>query len=159
MSSFFDENTPDIVLKSLFNKYDTDGSGSLSTKELPDLLQNDLGLSVEESEMYTLLLDKDANGRLSFDEFKKWLNSGEKLQNLDSERYNTMYKAVEMFKKYDMDASGALECAEFSKLCVELGGQPEHAQSAMNSLDNDGNNKISFLEFMKWLNWIDVSKF
>lgn len=159
MNSYFDENTPDIVIKSLFNKYDKDSSGYLSTKELPDLLTKDLGLSDEESEMYTLLLDKDADGCLNFEEFKKWLNSGEKLQSLGSHRYNTMCKAVEMFKKYDNDGSGALESNEFSKLCVELGCKPEHTQSALNALDEDGNNKISFIEFMKWLNWIDMSKF
>ena len=44
MSSYFDENTPDIVLKSLFQKYDKDNSGQLSMKEIPELLRNDFGI-------------------------------------------------------------------------------------------------------------------
>ena len=159
MSSYFDENTPDIVLKSLFQKYDKDNSGQLSMKEIPELLKNDLGLSDEEAETYTLLLDKDASGSLSFDEFKSWLTSGERLKNVDSYRFNLMYKAVEMFKKKDVDQSGSLERDEFAKLHVEMGGDPVYLDSALNALDGDHNGKISFFEFMKWLNWIDMSEF
>lgn len=158
--SYFDEGTPDIVLKSLFAKYDSDGSGNLSISELPQLLQNDLGLSQEEAETYSLLVDKDASGKLSFDEFRAWLNSGEKFKNVnDASRFHLMHKAVEMFQKYDLDRSGGLDRNEFLKLHVEMGGQAQYVDSALNALDKDGNTKISFYEFLKWLNWIDVSEF
>ena len=159
MSSYFDENTPDIVIRSLFQKYDRDSSGQLSVKEIPELLTNDLGLSTEEADTYTLLLDKDASGSLSFDEFKSWLTSGEKLKTVDSHRFNLMYKAVEMFKRIDADQSGSLDRTEFVKLHAEVGGRPEYLDSALNALDSDQNGKISFFEFMKWLNWIDMSEF
>jgi len=159
MSSYFGEDTPDIVLKSLFQKYDKDSSGQLSVKELPELLTNDLGLSTEQAEAYTLLLDKDASGSLSFDEFKSWITSGEKLKNIDSHRFDLMSKAVEMFKRLDADQSGALDRDEFTKLHLEVGGQLQYLDSALNALDSDNNGKISFVEFMKWLNWIDMSEF
>lgn len=159
MSSYFDENTPDIVIRSLFQKYDRDSSGQLSVKEIPELLTNDLGLSTEEAETYTLLLDKDASGSLSFDEFKSWLTSGEKLKTVDSDRFNLLYKAVEMFKRIDADQSGSIDRTEFAKLHAEMGGRPEYLDYALSTLDSDYNGKISFLEFMKWLNWIDMSNF
>ena len=155
--SYFDENTPDIVLKSLFKKYDRDGSGTLAKTELLCMLRDDLGLSSDEAETYVLLVDKDASGKLSFDEFKTWLNSGEKLRNVeDNSRFYMMQKAVEMYKKYDTDATGGLDRKEFSILYSDVGGKPENLDSALQSLDKDGNSKISFYEFLKWLNWIDV---
>ena len=158
--SYFDKDTPDIVLKSLFDKYDIDASGSIGVSELPKLLSEDLGLSCEEAETYTLLVDKDASGKLSFDEFKSWLNSGEKLKNVnDTSRFYLMQKAVEMFKRYDLDGSGGIDRNEFQKLHIDVGGKPEGVDIALRCLDKDGNSKISFYEFLKWLNWVDVSEF
>ena len=158
--SYFDENTPDIVLKSLFQKYDTDNSGLISMSEIPQLLRGDLGLNGDEAETYTLLLDKDASGKLSFDEFKDWLNSGEKLRNIeDSSRFYLMQKAVDMFKAYDKDQSGALDRNEFYNLHLDVGGNVNNLDSALQALDKDHNGKVSFYEFLKWLNWIDVGNF
>ena len=45
------------------------------------------------------------------------MNSGEKLKNInDSSRFYLMQKAVEMFKQYDTNASGALDREEFTRL-------------------------------------------
>ena len=77
---YFGTETPDLVLKSLFSKYDKDNSGTLGDKELEQLLQEDLGMDIEQAEIYLLLRDEDGSKNLSFDEFQKWLNSGENFQ-------------------------------------------------------------------------------
>ena len=121
--SFFDKNVPLIVLKSLFTKYDKDGSGQLNREELKGLFMVDLGLSKEQAESYAYLLDKDGNGKVSFDEFHKWLQSGERFKNInDKSRYHRLKKAVELFKSYDKDESGSLDRDEFEKLFLTFGG-------------------------------------
>ena len=158
--SYFDEDTPYIVLKSLFSKYDTNGNGRICTTELVMLLQDDLGLSKDDAQTYTLLLDKDGSGDLSFEELRDWIKSGERLKNMeDASRYKAMQKAVRIFKYYDTDASGGLDRSEFRQLHADVGGRPEFVDVALNELDTDGNGVISFYEFMKWLNWVDLGTF
>jgi len=159
-NSYFNSNTPDIVLKSLFSKYDNDNSDQLGNDELKSLFRDDLGLTDDQAEMYTLLLDKDGTGSVCFEEFVKWFRSGEKMKTLDdSSRFACMQKAVEMFNGYDKDGSQSLDKAELSNVLKECGGQPDTVDSAMASLDLDGNGKISFVEFVKWLNWVPMDSF
>lgn len=81
--SYFDKNVPKVVLRSLFMKYDQDGNGLLSRTELRQLFQNDLGLTKDQSEAYSMLLDKDGSKSVNFDELYQWLSSGEKFKNID----------------------------------------------------------------------------
>lgn len=156
-TTYFDPRAPAVVLKSLFLKYDKDGNGQLSKTELEVLFKNDLGFNKEQSEAYALLLDKDGNGEVSFEEFNSWLKSGEKFQNInDKSRYHRLKKAVDLFKKFDVDNSQALDRDEFKKLFKEVGGKPNKLDAALAELDRDGNNKISFQEFLRWLNWIPM---
>ena len=158
--SAFDFNTPDVVLKSLFLKYDKDGSGKLNHQELSALFRDDLGLTREQADAYSLLLDRDGSSNVSFEEFKSWLNSGEKLQNInDKSRYHRLRQAVDLFRKYDTDDSQALDRNEFSKLFIDLGEKKQNLEGALKELDRDGNERISFQEFLKWLNWIPMNDF
>lgn len=158
--SVFDPNAPEIVLKSLFLKYDKDQSGQLNKSELSVLFQDDLGFTKDQSEAYALLLDKDGNAQVSFEEFHAWLKSGEKFKNIDDKtRYHKLKKAVELFNKFDVDRSQALDREEFKKLFKEVGGKPKNLDKALAELDKDGNNIISFQEFLRWLNWIPLEEF
>jgi len=159
-TTFFDPKAPAVVLKSLFLKYDKDGSGELDKSELVVLFQDDLGFNKEQSEAYALLLDKDGNGNVSFDEFNAWLKSGENFQNInDKSRYSRLKKAVNLFKKYDADNSQALDRDEFKKLFKEVGGKPNKLDAALKELDTDGNERISFQEFLRWLKWVPLDDF
>ena len=160
MASSFDPNAPDIVLKSLFLKYDTDNSGHLGCNELKTFFKDDLALTEDQAQMYALLLDRDGNANVSFEEFKNWMRSGEYLQSVnDKSRYSVIKQAVDMFKQYDVDGSQALDREEFEKVMLDCGGKPEIVDSALQVLDCDGNGKISFLEYLKWLNWVPMDQF
>ena len=160
VKTFFDPNAPAVVLKSLFYKYDKDGSGQLSKSELAVLFKEDLGFNNEQANAYALLLDRDGNGQVSFEEFNSWLKSGEKFQNVnDKSRYHRLVKAVDMFNKFDVDKSHALDKGEFKKLFVEVGGKLKNLDKALKELDRDGNNLVSFPEFLRWLNWIPLEEF
>lgn len=156
-TTFFDPKAPTVVLRSLFYKYDKDGSGKLSKDELQTLFVDDLGFTNEQANAYSLLLDKDGDNELSFEEFHIWLKSGEKFQNInDKSRYQKLKKAVDMFKKFDKDESGFLDRGEFKKLFQEVGGKANKMDKALAELDVDGNNRISFQEFLRWLNWVPL---
>lgn len=152
--SYFSESVPKIVVQSLFRKYDTDNSGRLQKLELMTLLKDDLGMDSKQAEAVMMLVDKDGSGAVSFEEFFQWLREGEGLKNVDnSTRYYYIRKAVDLFKKYDKDASGTIEPNELKELLKSV-GYTGSVESALKVLDKDGNNKVSFPEFLDWLNWL-----
>ena len=71
-----------ILLYYVYNNYTlyySNSSGSLSTKELSKLCK-EMGtpLSLNELESALLVLDVDGNGKITYDEFLRWYNGGEK---------------------------------------------------------------------------------
>ena len=153
--SYLDSDTPEVVLRSLFSKYDPDGSGSLSSSEARTFLCNDLGFGDEEAEACLLLHDNDGSGTLSLEEFVTWARSGDKFASVTDETvYYKVHAAVEMFKSYDKDGQGSLDSSEFALVLKDLGYCEEGVGAAMKALDGDGNGVVSFPEFMKWLNWV-----
>ena len=159
MATYLGVEAPDIVLRSVFRKYDVDNSGFLAISEVRRLLGEDLAMNKEEIEAFSLLLDKDASHKVSYDEFKAWMQSPNRAglaRDPTGSKYNILLKAVEYFKQYDTDQSGALEGSEFEKLMKSIGVRDEAVAAALNGLDRDHNGKISFDEFLKWLNWIPM---
>ena len=160
LKAFFNPKTPEVALNSLFSKYDGDDSGQLSQAELTVLFKEDLGFDDQQAKIYSLLLDKDGNGEVSFEEFRIWLRSGERLKNItDKSRYVLLVKAVDFFCRFDLDSNQALDQDEFKMLFKEMGGQPNNLDGALKELDKDNNNVISFPEFLRWLNWIPLEDF
>ena len=64
--------------------------------------------------------------------------------------------AIELFKRFDVDQSFGLDRCELEKVILEFGGDPSSVETAFQQLDTDGNGKISFQEFLRWLNWLPV---
>ena len=152
---FGDVETPDMVLRSLFSKYDKDNSGTLAGTELQQFLEEDLGMNTEEAEIYAMLSDDDGSKSMSYDEFKQWLHSGENFQYVnDSSKFFIVHKAVEMFQQYDTDGKGCLDVGEFSKVLTDLNYEADTTEAALLALDKDGNGVISFSEFLAWLHWV-----
>jgi Ca2+-binding EF-hand superfamily protein len=160
MTSYFDRNMPDVVMRSLFMKYDTDNSGGLGSDELKRLFKEDLGLNEEQAQAYVLLLDVDGNADVSYEEFTKWLRSGEKLSMVtDASRYKRVKRAVDLFNKFDTDGNRSLDREEFKQLFIRTGGKPRYFDNAFRQLDKDGNGIISFQELLRWLNWVQMDYF
>ena len=67
MSEIKDED-----LLQFFKKYDTDGSGQISAKELEGLLK-DIGMELDPKTLEDFLkeIDEDGNAEVGFEEFKK----------------------------------------------------------------------------------------
>lgn len=155
--SFFDKTVPSIAIHSLFDKYDTRKDGKLDEKEMKYFLEETLGLDFEQSEIYFFLLDKDGDQRISYAEFKDWLRSEEKFQRLsDSTKFNQLCTALEYFKVFDTDHSGTLDRTQFEELMKFLGCSVQDMDKAFTVMDRLNNGKISFWEFMIWLNWAPI---
>jgi len=62
---------------SVFQKFDTDNSGTISVVEFQELVHC-LGLTLTSAEVQTLVdeIDTDKNGTIDFDEFFKWWKKG-----------------------------------------------------------------------------------
>ena len=157
--SYFNADIPEIVVKSLFKKYDTDGSGRLGKNEMSSMLKDDLGMSPEQAQACILMVDKDGCGGVSFDEFSLWLRTSKGFENIDNtSRFYVIQKAVELFKKFDKDGSDTIDREEFKELMASLKACDEsQLDSALQSLDTSGDGKISFSEFLNWLNWLPTN--
>lgn len=156
-NSYFSRDAPEIAIHSLFDKYDYERNGKLDKSELKDLLEGDLGLSPEEACIYMLLLDQTGDHSVSFEEFLNWLRSGERFQNIDDKsRFGKLCQAVEMFKSFDADNSDTLDKTQFENLITAIGYTNVDSGKLFNELDSHHNGKLSFVEFMKWLNWVPI---
>ena len=67
-----------------------------------------------------------------------------------------MIEAVDMFKKYDRDGNKVLDRTEFVQCYTDCGNDPQGVTNVLNIVDRDGNGVVSFYEFLKWLNWMDM---
>ena len=157
LSNFFDDGVPEIALKSLFQKYDVNGDGWLNNTELRELFVDDLGLEEDQAEIYNYILDRNGDNRISYDEFLYWMRSNENLKNAtDEHRFWLIRSAVDMFQKYDTNENWSLDTQELKQMIVEHGGTLEKIDEVLATLDEDRNGRISFQEFLKWLDWVPV---
>ncbi|KAJ7381998.1 hypothetical protein OS493_037823 [Desmophyllum pertusum] len=153
--SFFDKKAPTIAIRSLFDKYDTNGNGKLEEKEMQTLLEGDLGLDREQSWVYFLLLDKNGDHDISFEEFTDWLRSEEHFEVLhDKDKFRSLSKAYNYFKSFDTDSSDTLDRAQFERMMKFFGHETINMDKAFAKMDKDENGAVSFWEFMVWLKWI-----
>ncbi|KAI8819803.1 hypothetical protein BJ741DRAFT_639599 [Chytriomyces cf. hyalinus JEL632] len=142
--------------RQLFDRYDNDGSGSISISEFRSLCY-DMGyfLSDEELLLDIKLLDVDGNGTLSYAEFIKWWKQDDRFRRLqlteaEVERLN---KYLNHFKKFDRDCSGILDIREFKGLYADLVKKKMARTSLMatlQELDLNKDGKVSFNEFVNW---------
>ena len=157
MNSYFSEDIPEVVIKSLFTKYDTDEDGHLSTSEVRQFLSNDLGMKPDEVKAVALLMDKDADHEISFLEFAHWVrNAGHVIK--DNSKYFLLKRAAEYFMKVDKDNNRTLDEAEVKNLIVALGARIELLEEQFQAMDKDGNGRITFDEFLRWLNWLPMEE-
>lgn len=154
--------TPTSVLRTIFLKHDLDYDGLLSCKQLALLFQEDIGLNISQSEACAYLIDKHGNNRIAFNEFNDWIKTGDRLKNVQNEAsFAVIQAAIEMFRKYDTDENHAIDKNEFKRLFLDVGGDlaASNIERALEQLDLDGNERISFSEFLHWLNWVASEDF
>jgi len=61
-----------------------------------------------------------------------------------------------MFKSFDTDDSDTLDKTQFKNLITAIGYANVDSGKLFKELDSHRNGKLSFVEFMKWLNWVPI---
>ncbi|XP_067027421.1 uncharacterized protein [Acropora muricata] len=159
-NTFFARDAPEIAIHSLFDRYDLEKDGKLSKSELTALLEGDLGLTPDESCIYALMLDQAGEHCVSYEQFFNWLRSGERFENInDKSKFEKLCDGMELFKAFDTDESDTLNAKQFEKLIFHLGYHNVDMKELFRELDSHNNGKLSFWEFMKWLNWVPLEKY
>ena len=147
------------VLKSVFGKYDTDGSGYLNLKEFILFLirlgkhVNELKkVSSETASAVFALIDKNSDGKINFHEFCEWWNTGESKRYgyFAGEKKKLLRKSYDLYRKYS-SSSGGITSIQFEKMMDSL--EIEYNEEDFDSLDMDRDGTLSFEEFCCWLDW------
>jgi len=148
---------PPPLSRRIFNKYDTDQSGSIDSTEFRNLCYG-LGyfLSPTELDLAIKLLDKDGNKTISYQEFHSWWTSSDRFKklSLDDERQEKLSEVFQTFKSFDTENSGVLKGEQITKLHKYLVSKQFttlHRDAFLADLDTDRNMSISFNEFVDWI--------
>ncbi|XP_047332422.1 probable calcium-binding protein CML25 [Impatiens glandulifera] len=130
-------------LKQVFNKFDVNGDGKISSSELGSILGS-LGHNATEEELHKMIreVDSDGDGFIDLDEFiqlnTKDIDSDEILENLR-----------EAFSVFDIDKNGSISADELQNVLKSLGEECSisECRKMISGVDCDGDGMIDFEEF------------
>eukprot|EP01083_Nonionella_stella_P257049 880231_1 len=149
MAQPLDEDTPDIVLKSIFMYFDANGDGTLDADEFKKYLSS-LGLSNNKFQVEALkaLSDDNNDGKISFQEFRNFIkkDNAKKIVN-DSDEFDFLCTVCNIFTKYDKDRSGAITWPEWRKEMMATGKTEKEAKEMFECNDKNNDKQITFDEF------------
>jgi len=138
-------------MKLAFAAFDVDGSGVIDTKELGEAMRR-MGLSKDDARAAMLRVDADCDGSISFGEFCTAMAP------MYSQNTQMLRRA---FRFFDADNSGFIDREELSAMLTKLRMAPPSEaalEAAFQAADANGDNKISFTEFIHILTPASNSK-
>ena len=141
----------------IFSKYDHDHDGSVNVSELRAMCM-EMGalLSEEELRMAVHVLDTDGNGKIDFDEFKRWWSTSDRFERLRHNEAELAFLngAFASFLSFDRDMNGTVNKQEFTSLHQVLhasGYRTRDVEEDWKFMDRDNSGTISFSEYVDWL--------
>lgn len=147
MSAVDIKNLENAEFKEAFDYFDKDGSGSISSDELLQVMRA-MGQNPTEDELLNLVMevDIDGNGTIDFPEFLEMMKK--KATEVDEEA-----DLREAFKLFDRNRDGFIDMKELKKVTSMLGTMltKEELEEFMSEADVDGNGKLDYDEFVKML--------
>lgn len=133
--------------KEVFDLFDKDKDGGISTKELGDVMRA-LGTNPTQAELQVMIneVGKNGSGKIEFKEFMELFN--QKMKDPDSEE-----DLIEAFKIFDKDGNGVISSNELRHVMATLGEKmsQEEAEELIKEADIDGDGYINYQEFVKIL--------
>eukprot|EP00960_Hanusia_phi_P030943 748966-Hanusia_phi.AAC.2 len=134
-------------LEELFNHFDQDGSGELSTEEVGELLGTmGTNLMPEELEKLVKLMDKDGSGEISLDELASVMLSKKQMSN---KTIKLTEVGEELFAMFDKDGKGEISLDEMIDTFESVGKNwdMDDVVSFFELIDLDGSKSINKQEF------------
>ncbi|KAH6569233.1 hypothetical protein BASA50_002850 [Batrachochytrium salamandrivorans] len=147
MASPYEGLTEDEVteFREAFALFDKDGDNTITTKELGTVMRS-LGQNPTEAELQEMIneLDADGNGTVEFDELMAMMTCKMKDIDFDEER-------AEAFKMFDKDGNGFITATELKVVMGNIGEKltDDEIEEMIREADEDGDNQISYEEFVK----------
>ncbi|CAB9524022.1 Adenine nucleotide transporter BT1, chloroplastic/amyloplastic/mitochondrial [Seminavis robusta] len=132
-------------VRETFDRLDLDGSGSLDFEEVSKGLAT---LHYPANYAFDVFIECDENNdkQISFEEFKKWVTAKDE----DME---------ELFNSIDMDNSGRIDLKELELFLQHLDMPAKNAKDLMKKLDKDGDELITFEDFIDGFALLDPVHF
>jgi len=132
-------------LREAFDLFDTDGSGTIDTKELQVALRA-LGFDSKKEKVRKMIadIDLDGSGTIDFEEFVEMMTG--KMGDRDSPE-----EIRRVFKLFDDDETGRISFRNLKRVARELGENmtDEELQEMINKADLDGDGEVNEEEFMR----------
>lgn len=134
-------------LKSAFEAFDSDGSGSISHEELAQMLTQispHQRLTKEQIVSMVLKFDKNGDNQIDFNEF---------LDMMSSVQRSKEQELRDVFAFFDKDGSGNISAEEIYAVLTSLGEKVDMEECLLmvRSVDTDNNGSIDFDEFVKMM--------
>ncbi|KDP38112.1 hypothetical protein JCGZ_04755 [Jatropha curcas] len=130
-------------LQHVFNKFDANGDGKISSAELGSIMAS-LGHKATDEELRKMIMefDADGDGFIDFQEFVE-LNT----QGVDTNE--AMENLRDAFSVYDIDGNGSISAEELHRVMGSLGESCSIAECRrmISGVDGDGDGMIDFEEF------------
>ncbi|KAI8913836.1 hypothetical protein DFJ77DRAFT_50672 [Powellomyces hirtus] len=139
--------TPDQKqeIREAFDLFDTDGSGTIDTKELKVAMRA-LGFEPKKEELKKMIaeVDRSGSGVIDFNDFLELMTS--KMSEKDSRE-----EIVKAFRLFDDDDTGKISFKNLKRVAKELGENltDEELQEMIDEADRDGDGEISQEEFLR----------
>ncbi|OWF56433.1 Calmodulin [Mizuhopecten yessoensis] len=91
--------------------------------------------------------DKDKNGTIDFDEFLVFMEARM------AHHEGTLKEMRDAFRMFDCDSNGFIEADELKSVMLKLGNDlsTKEVEAMIKDADLDGNGKIDFDEFVKYM--------
>ncbi len=144
------KTTPEIVLKSVFNRYDTNHRGYLDLEAWSHVLE-DLGI-IDEIEQQALFALADVTNKktIHFKEFLNLIQSNDFEHILSNqEDYLFIIETYKTFLEYDTDGDGEISWNEFYFYLSGHGYSHQYISSYWHYMDINEGGTISFEQFWK----------
>ena len=145
--SSINRQTPEIVVKSIFKRYDEDHNGHLDLLEFSHAC-DDLGIvDTYEQRALFALADADNSQTIEYDEFLN-LIQGHDFEYLlaNREDYLFVIETFKTFEDYDQDKDGLVTWGEFYNYLAKHGYSHEYISQYWHYMDENGTKSISFAE-------------
>ena len=131
-----------------FEMFDKDKDGSITAKELVNVIESLFGQKPSMDEISAMIKDVDLNqdGKIGLDEFMT-------LMEKNSPDTQTEEEVINAFRVFDKEGNGLIATAELKHIMITIGDKmtEEEADEMIHEADIDDDGVISYEEFVRMM--------